>query len=67
MQMTNKGNVELYRDKELVKKSKGLGINLSKTFENHLKYLINGYSPVSIQNNGNLNKNKKLLGGAARI
>jgi len=36
MQMTNKGNVVLYLDKELVEKSKELGFNLSKTFENHL-------------------------------
>ena len=54
MQMANKGNVVLYLDKELVEKSKELGFNLSKTFENHLKYLINGNSPVSVQNNGNL-------------
>jgi post-segregation antitoxin (ccd killing protein) len=40
----------LYLDKQLVKKSKKLGLNLSKTFENHLKHLVNGYSPISIQN-----------------
>ena len=34
MQMTTKGNVVLYLDKELVEKSKELGFNLSKTFEN---------------------------------
>ena len=44
MQMGNKGNVVLYLDKELVEKSKELGLNLSKTFENHLKHLINGNS-----------------------
>jgi post-segregation antitoxin (ccd killing protein) len=38
--MTRKGNVVLYLDKELVDKSKSLGFNLSKTFENHLKHLI---------------------------
>jgi Post-segregation antitoxin CcdA len=54
MQMAIKGNVVLYLDKELVEKSKNLGFNLSKTFENHLKHLITGYSPVSTQNNGNL-------------
>jgi hypothetical protein len=54
MQMTTKGNVVLYLDKELVEKSKELGFNLSKTFENHLKHLINGNSPVSTQNNCNL-------------
>ena len=51
MQLTTKGNVVLYLDKELVEKSKELGFNLSKTFENHLKHLVNGYSPVSMQNN----------------
>ena len=35
-----KGNVVLYLDKELVEESKKLGFNLSKTFENHLKYVI---------------------------
>jgi post-segregation antitoxin (ccd killing protein) len=53
--MTQKGNVVLYLDKELVEKSRELGFNISKTFEKHLKYLINGYSPVSIQNNVNSN------------
>ena len=44
MQMANKGNVVLYLDKELVEKSKELGFNLSKTFENHLKYLMTKFS-----------------------
>ena len=44
----------LYLDKELVEKSKELGFNLSKTFENHLKHLINGNSQVSTQKIGNL-------------
>jgi Post-segregation antitoxin CcdA len=52
--MTNRGNVVLYLDKDLVQKSKELGFNLSKTVENHLKQLTNGYSPVSTQNIGNL-------------
>jgi len=30
-----KRNVVLYLDRELVEKSKELGVNLSKTFENH--------------------------------
>jgi hypothetical protein len=51
MQMPTKGNVVLYLDKELVEKSKELGFNLSKTFENHLKQLINGNSPVNLQTN----------------
>ena len=38
--MTHKGNVVLYLDKDLVDKSKELGFNLSRTFENHLKQLI---------------------------
>ena len=38
--MTQKGNVVLYLDKQLVEKSKELGFNLSRTFENHLKQLI---------------------------
>lgn len=38
--MPNKHNLVLYLDKELIEKSKELGLNLSKTFENHLKQLI---------------------------
>jgi hypothetical protein len=49
--MTQKGNVVLYLDKYLVSQSKELGLNLSKTFENHLKQLLNGNSPISTQNN----------------
>ena len=40
----------------MVDKSKKLGLNLSKTFENHLKQLITGYSAFSMQNNINLSK-----------
>lgn len=61
--MVNKGNVVLYLDKELVEKSKELGFNLSKTFENHLKHLVNCYSPVSMKNNCNLNEYKSILVG----
>jgi hypothetical protein len=61
--MTQKGNVVLYLDKELVLKSKEIGFNLSKTFENHLKHLINGYSSFSMQNNANLSINKSQLVG----
>jgi hypothetical protein len=43
--MSNKRNVVLYLDDELVAKSKELGFNLSKTFENHLKMLINNFQP----------------------
>ena len=49
--MTTKGNVVLYLDKELVEKSKELGFNLSKTFENHLKHLITQFSrDISLNN-----------------
>jgi integrase len=53
MQMSNKRNVVLYLDKELVEKSRELGCNLSKTFENHLKLLINRFSTVNSVNNFN--------------
>jgi hypothetical protein len=39
--IANQGNVVVNLDKELVLKSKELGFNLSKTFENHLKLLVN--------------------------
>ena len=43
-------------DQELIEKSRELGFNLSKTFENTLKHLINTYSNVnSLNNNGNSN------------
>ena len=58
MQMANKGNVVLYLDKELVEKSKELGFNLSKTFENHLKHLIMQFSTGnSVNNVDSTNKN----------
>ena len=47
MQMSNKRNVVLYLYAELVKKTKELGFNLSKTFENHLKQLINRFQNVN--------------------
>jgi cell fate regulator YaaT (PSP1 superfamily) len=53
MQVSNKGNVVLYLDKELVEKTRELGFNLSKTFENHLKQLINSFSNVNSLNKGN--------------
>jgi post-segregation antitoxin (ccd killing protein) len=49
--MNNKRNVVLYLDKELVEKTKELGFNLSKTFENHLKQLITQFSSVNSVNN----------------
>ena len=48
--MTTKHNVVLYIDKELVQKSKELGFNLSKTFENHLKHLITKFSTCNSAN-----------------
>ena len=42
--MSNKRNVVLNLDKDLVEKSKELGFNLSKTFENHLKQLTMHFS-----------------------
>ncbi len=53
----------LYLDKELVEKSKELGFNLSKTFENHLKNLINRNSPVLMQKYSNLSKFKSQMVG----
>ena len=53
MQMNNKRNVVLYLDKELVEKSRNLGFNLSKTFENQLKHLLTQFSTVSSRNNFN--------------
>jgi hypothetical protein len=52
--MPNKRNLVLYMDDDLVKKSKELGFNLSKTFENHLKHLINNFSTVYTGNTCNL-------------
>jgi hypothetical protein len=49
--MVTKGNVVLYLDKELVEKSKSLGFNLSKTFENHLKHLIMQFSQCNTASN----------------
>jgi hypothetical protein len=48
--MSNKRNAVLYLDKELVEKSKALGLNLSKTFENHLKQLITHFSTCNSAN-----------------
>jgi hypothetical protein len=64
--MRTKGNVVLYLDKELVEKSKDLGFNLSKTFENYLKHLMKQFSTVNSINNFELSENKLDNGGAAR-
>jgi hypothetical protein len=63
MQMANKGNVVLYLDKELVEKSKELGFNLSKTFENHLKYLMTQLSIGNSINNFESTENKLAMVG----
>jgi hypothetical protein len=49
--MSNKRNVVLYLDKELLEKSKALGFNLSKTFENQLKHLVTQFSTFNSANN----------------
>jgi len=61
--MKTKGNVVLYLDKDLVEKSKELGFNLSKTFENHLKHLMIQFSAENSLNNFNSSKNKGLVVG----
>lgn len=45
--MNNKRNVVLYLDKDLAEKTRELGFNLPKTFENHLKQLITQFSNVN--------------------
>jgi Post-segregation antitoxin CcdA len=49
--MGNKHNLVLYVDQELVEKSRNLGFNLSKTFENHLKHLVTQFLTVNPLNN----------------
>jgi hypothetical protein len=49
--LRNKHNLVIYIDKEIVEKSKELGFNLSKTFENHLKQLITQFSTWNSVNN----------------
>jgi hypothetical protein len=56
--MTQKGNVVLYLDKELVDKSKELSFNLSRTFENHLTQLISQLSNNQSTQNGVPTENK---------
>ena len=46
-----KRNVVLYVDGELIQKSRELGFNLSKIFENHLKTLITQFNNVYAENN----------------
>jgi hypothetical protein len=49
-QLSNKHNLVLYIDKDLVEKSCEFGFNLSKTFENHLKQLLTQFSNVNSSN-----------------
>ena len=51
--MSNKHNLVLYVDQELVEKTRNLGFNLSKTFENHLKQLLTQFSQVNQVDNFN--------------
>ena len=57
-QLSNKHNLVLYVDQELIEKSRNLGFNLSKTFENHLKHLITQFSHVNSSNNIKNNENQ---------
>jgi post-segregation antitoxin (ccd killing protein) len=50
-QLSNKHKLVLYKDRELVEKTRNLGFNLSKTFENHLKQLLTQFSTVNSMNN----------------
>ena len=45
--MGEKHNLVLYIDRELVEKTRNPGVNLSKTFENHLKHFLNCFSSVN--------------------
>jgi post-segregation antitoxin (ccd killing protein) len=63
MQLSNKRNLVLYLDKELVEKSRNLGFNLSKTFENHLKRLITQFSTCNSLSNFNSTENEMNMVG----
>ncbi len=62
--MTHKRNVVLYLDAEIVEKSRELGFNLSKTFENHLKHLINQFSSIYAVDNS---ENHVIIGSPGEI
>lgn len=49
--MNNERNVVLYLDRDLVEKTRNLGFNLSKTFENHLKQPLTQFSNINSVNN----------------
>ena len=62
--MSKKRNVVLYLDAELVRKTRELGFNLSKTCENHLKHLINRFSSIYSVNNS---ENDVIIGSPGEI
>ena len=62
--MSNKRNVVLYLDAELVKKTRELGFNLSKTFENHLRHLINHFQNI---NTAQTCENRVIVGSPGEI
>ena len=61
--MTTKRNVVLYLDEEIVEKSRALGFNLSRTFENHLKQLINHLSNQQCTQNHFPSENRTMMVG----
>ena len=54
--MSNKHNLVLYIDQELIEKSREMGFNLSKTFENHLKHLLTQFSHINSSDNSESNE-----------
>jgi len=60
--MSTKRNVVLYLDNEIVTKSKELGFNLSKTFENHLKQLITHFHTMNLQKSSEIKEYPGSLG-----
>ena len=56
----NKKKRRMYIDDELVEKSRALGFNLSRTFDNHLKQLISQLSNNQSSHNSLPSKNEAL-------
>jgi len=65
--MTQKRNVVLYLDPELVEKSRTLGFNLSRTLENHLKQLITQRSNQQFSQNYQTIENKSEMVGLPEL
>ncbi len=61
--LSDKRNVVLYLYKNLIEKSRELGFNLLKTFENHLKHMITQFSSINQPSNCENNVNSGFLGG----